>query len=604
MNARFASEVIQALQAGDAAGAERLCRRRLQTLPRDRHARALLPLTLTHQDRHAEAIPLFDALAREQTDEPAHAANLGLALIVVGRLEEAVTCLAAAAGRWPRDATIRAALGQARLLRGFAAAAVEDLEAALEMAPQDARAAALLARALVEAGGHQSRADQLADRLMKARLRDAATLAETAIALIGLQRDDDAEHCLRQALALDAAFDGALVHLASLYERQNEVARARATLDSVSEPTRADPLWQLVHGRLLRREKRYEEAAAALELLLAHTQRGPVAADAATEFGRVLHELGRTEAAFAAFERGNELMLEIESGRSGGRPLLADQGDWLLRTYTADEVAGWSPAVAAAPRTPIFVVGFPRSGTTLLENILDAHPALQALEEKPAVDAMLAQLERRGDLDTGLGGLDEATAAVLREAYWREAGRHVALRPDARLVDRYPLNMARLAVISRSFPGAPFVLVVRHPCDVVLSCFMQNFRIKDGTLGFHTLANGARVYDRLARKWLAEVEAFRPPLLTIRYEDLVADVRGNVARLVDFLGIAWDDRLLDHAAHATSRGRIHTPSYAQVVQPIYTSAIERWRRYAEHFGEALDVLAPWIRHWKYDGDTK
>lgn len=600
MTTRFPADVLTALQGGRAAVAEQLCRKRLTILPRDPSARALLPVALLHQGRHGEAVPLLETLAREQPDEVSHAVNLGLALGATGRIDDAVTRLQQASRRWPQDAAVRATLGHILLQRGFARAAAKELETALGLEPRDAHSAALLARALIETGGQQERAGALADAILASSSRDPTTLAELGIALVGLQRDDEAEQCLQQSLAIDPANDTARTHLAHLHERQNRITAALTQLEAVSDAARADPLWQLAHGRLLRRRLRHPEAATALEALLGHVPDGPVAAEAATELGKARHALGQYEAAYAAFERGNRLMLAIESEQRGAASPPEDPGHWMLRTYTADEVATWSPPVAPADRTPIFVVGFPRSGTTLLENMLDAHPGLQALEEKPAIDAILAELERRGDVDSGLAMLDEPTVEELRATYWREVGRHLKLRPGARLVDRYPLNMARLAVIARVFPGAPVVLALRHPCDVVLSCFMQNFRIRDGTVGFHTLLNGARIYDRLMHKWRVEVAAFAPPLLTLRYEDLVMDVRGNVERLADFLQVAWDERLLDHAGHALSRGRIHTPSYAQVVQPVYTSAVARWRHYERYFGPALEVLAPWIHHWGYD----
>jgi tetratricopeptide (TPR) repeat protein len=600
MTTRFPADVLTALQGGRAAVAEQLCRKRLTILPRDPSARALLPVALLHQGRHGEAVPLLETLAREQPDEVSHAVNLGLALGAIGRIDDAVTRLQQASRRWPQDAAVHATLGHTLLQRGFARAAVKELETALALQPRDAHSAALLARALIETGGQQERAAGLVDAILASSSRDPTTLTELGIALVGLQRDDEAEQCLQQSLAIDPAHDAARMHLAHLHERQNRVTAALTQLEAVSDAGRADPLWQLAHGRLLRRRVRHAEAVAALEALLGHVPDGPIAAEAATELGKARHALGQYEAAYAAFERGNRLMLAIESEQRGAASPSEDPGQWLLRAYTADEAARWSPPAAPADRTPIFVVGFPRSGTTLLENMLDAHPGLQALEEKPAIDAILAELERRGNVDSGLAMLDGPTVEELRATYWREVGRHLELRPGARLVDRYPLNMARLAVIARVFPGAPVVLALRHPCDVVLSCFMQNFRIRDGTVGFHTLLNGARIYDRLMRKWCTEIATFAPPLLTLRYEDLVMDVRNSVERLADFLQVAWDERLLDHASHALSRGRIHTPSYAQVVEPVYTSAVARWRHYERYFGPALEVLAPWIHYWGYD----
>lgn len=600
MNQRFPDAALEALGRGDPRAAELACRSRLEFFPRDRMARAILPVTLLHQGRPADAVPLLERLVHEQPDEPSHVVNLGLALMELDRHDEAIQALAPAARRWSQNSAILAALGHARLQRGFARAAVADLMAALELDDSDAHVAAMLARALQQSGEHE-RGAELAERVLLAEPSDPATLSELALCLVGAQRDADAERCLRTAIAAEPEAGHARVHLAELYERQNRLEEAVTVLAPIRGSGRADPLLALMRGRLLRRQKHYDDAIKELRKLLVEMHTGQLAAEAATELGHALDAAGRADEAFAAFTAGNEAMLETESGRPGGGPIESSPGQWMLKIYTRDEVAGWSPPVAPASRTPIFVVGFPRSGTTLLENILDAHPALQALEEKPAVDAMISVLETRGPLDAGLADLDQQTAEQLRRAYWNRVARHIVLRPGARLVDRYPLNIARLAVIQRAFPGAPIVLLIRHPCDVVLSCFMQNFRIMDGTVGWHRLDNGARIYDRVIRKWLAEVDAFEPRLLVVKYEDLVSAYETTVRRMAEFLQLEWDDRMLDPASHALSRGRIHTPSYAQVVQPIYTGAIERWRRYQHHFGDALPLLERWIGHWGYEG---
>jgi tetratricopeptide (TPR) repeat protein len=595
----FPANAVNALQSGNPALAERLCRGRLARSPRDAAARALLPVALARQSRHAEALPFFAALAREQPAEAAHRVNLGLAQLALGQVDDAIQTFERALGRFPAEAALGVGLGQAYLQRGWMLRAIDTLQTVLKAAPHDAYAAALLARALVEAGDQQAAAGQLATQLLAAEIPDGATLTELALALIGLQRDSDAEACLSRAIAIEPADDNARLHLAQLQERQNRAGDAAATLAAVGSQRRGDPLWLIVRARLHRRAR---ELTAADELLtrIGKDAPVPVRAEAATEHGKVLHDLGRHEDAYNRFNEANVLTHALEAANFG--TVDDDQGpDWMLRTYAPDEVAAWSPGPAPAPRTPVFVVGFPRSGTTLLENMLDAHPGLQALEERPAVDAMLATLQASGiPLDRALARMDDTTAAAARDSYWTAVGRYLTLRDDARLVDRYPLNMARLAVISRVFPGAPFVLAVRHPCDVVLSCFMQNFHVRDRTPGFHTLLNGAQVYDRLMRKWVAEVAAFQPRLHVIRYEDLVADVSGHARQLADFLGLDGEAALLDFAAHALRRGRIHTPSYAQVVQPIYRSAVMRWKSYAGHFGPALALLTPWIRHWGYE----
>jgi tetratricopeptide (TPR) repeat protein len=593
----FPTNAVDALQTGNPAMAEQLCRQRLAERPRDETAVALLPVALARQSRHDEALPLFARLARDHPAEAAHRVNLGYAQLAVGQVDAAIQTFERAMGRFPAEPALGLGLGQACLQRGWMQRAIDVLQPVLRAAPHDAYAAALLARALIEAGDRRAEATELAGQLLAARVEDAATLTELALALIGLQRDAEAEACLQRAVALDPVDDSARLHLAQLQERQNRTGDAAATLDEVSVGRRHDALWLLARARLHRRARELDEADALLGRI--GDAPAPVRAEAATERGKVLHELGRHEDAFACFAEANALMHALEIANFGAAD--GDQGPgWMLRTYTAAEVASWSPPPAPAAHTPIFVVGFPRSGTTLLENMLDAHPGLQALEERPAIDAALATLESGGPLDQALASLDDGLAGAARESYWAAVSRYLALRPAARLVDRYPLNMARLAVICRVFPGAPVVLAVRHPCDVVLSCFMQNFHIRDRTPGFHTLLNGARIYDRLMHKWVAEVEAFAPRLHVIRYEDLVTDVGAHAQRLAAFLGIDGEAAMLDFATHALQRGRIHTPSYAQVVQPIYRSAVMRWKSYAGHFGPALAILTPWIQHWGYE----
>lgn len=599
MMVRFPANVLDALERGDAAAAERACRSRLLGCPEDVQARALLPVALLHQGKQRDAVPLLEQLALDHPDDASHVTNLGLAWIELGRHEDAIRVLAQAAVRWPGDPQIRTALGHARLQRGYAAAAADDLQAALAANSSNSLAAALLARAWQESG-ERDRGATLALRVLASAPSDPTVLNELALALIEAQHDEDAERCLRAVLSVEQQSAAARLHLAQLYERQNRLTDAATELALADAGQRTDPLLGLMHGRILRRQRRFDDAQVALDRVLREFPSGPVVAEAATELGHVLDAQGLTDAAMQAFTRGNDLMLEVEAGGAAHVPQDPPGREWLLTTHDRRQVAGWSPPVAPADDTPVFVVGFPRSGTTLLEVILDAHPALQAMEERPAIDAVVARLTEGGRLGDALARLTEGGAAECRRVYWHAVQRYLSRQPGRRLVDRYPLNMSRLAVIERVFPRAPIVLLVRHPCDVVLSCFMNNFRIRDGTVGFHRLENGARIYDRVMRKWLAEVEAFDPRLLVMRYEDMVSDYAPTVRRLAGFLELEWSDRLLDPAKHAATKGRIHTPSYSQVVRPIYKDSVQRWRRYERHLAPVLPILEPWIRHWGYE----
>jgi hypothetical protein len=240
----------------------------------------------------------------------------------------------------------------------------------------------------------------------------------------------------------------------------------------------------------------------------------------------------------------------------------------------------------------VFVVGFPRSGTTLLDQMLDAHPALQVYEEKPLLDAVAAKLEQRpGGLRKALENFNAADAALLRKLYFDTAAQF-APRTGV-LVDKNPLNIARLQLIQQVFPKAKIILALRHPCDVVLSCFMQNFRFTEATRGFWTLQDTAQLYDQILTLWQAQRQRLQPEVLEIRYENLIQDLEGHARQLCAFLGLDWQPKMLDYAAHAQTR-RISTPSYAQVVQPIYQGAKDRWRNYQAQFAPIMAQLQPHI----------
>ena len=246
------------------------------------------------------------------------------------------------------------------------------------------------------------------------------------------------------------------------------------------------------------------------------------------------------------------------------------------------------------------MIGFPRSGTTLLEQILNSHPDVQTLEEKDTVATLLKSfLAMGGDAEQTLVELDAAQIEQLRRDYFNRVALYINLRPDARLVDKMPLNTAYVPLLKRVFPNAKFILSIRHPCDVCLSCFMQNFAVNEGMAGFFTLEDTARVYDLVMGAWLKYVQTLSLDYWQLRYEDLIEDVEGRTRQLLAFIGVPWNDVVLRHTEHAQQRGNIRTPSYHQVTQPIYQRAKYRWRRYEKDFEPVMAVLRPYIEYFGY-----
>jgi hypothetical protein len=260
----------------------------------------------------------------------------------------------------------------------------------------------------------------------------------------------------------------------------------------------------------------------------------------------------------------------------------------------------WGNEGPTRDASPVFIVGFPRSGTTLLEQVLDAHPLLRSMDEQPfLLRAVTRVIDRGADYPNGLGGLAPNHLDEIRARYWDDVQSRVSVGPGIRLVDKNPMNLVLLPLIKRLFPNAPIVLAVRHPCDTVLSCFFQHFR-SDLALVNYDLSVLARSYARAFGFWHSQSAVLRPTVHELKYERLATDLATEVARLCTFLGLTRHEAMLAPAEHARGKGFISTPSYAQVLEPVTSRSIGRWKNYRRHFnGEVLAPLIPWIRRWGY-----
>lgn len=175
----------------------------------------------------------------------------------------------------------------------------------------------------------------------------------------------------------------------------------------------------------------------------------------------------------------------------------------------------------------------------------------------------------------------------------------IRVAPGQTFIDKFPLNLVHLPLLARIFPDARYILALRHPADAVLSGFMQNFNPNSAMANFCTLEDAAQFYDRVMGLWRRCAEMLPIAYHAVKYEDMVEDFDGEVKRLLDFLGLPWEEGVRHF--HDTSRkGKvINTPSYHQVAEPIYRRAKERWRRYEPHLRPVAPILAPWVAYFGY-----
>lgn len=591
------------LQENRLVEAKDLCEQIFRTNRTDAESLVLLGTVYRRLGSHAEAENhCRKALQLSPKLPEAHHA-LGAALQCQGKMQEALACYQTAIRLRPDYIDAHYFLGNALRELGQLEEAAGSYRRVLRLHPDHVATLCNLGGTL--AGMHKF--DEAAIHLNKAnKLRPGTVpvLCNMARILQMMGRTPEAESRCREILQHDPRAVDAITMMAELLEKSSRLKEAREYAERGLGLAPRHVGLRLVAARLARREGRHEEAVAMAEAALAENPSADHQAELHHLLGQMYDRLGDTSRAFAHFSEGNRITARAVSD--------ADRHSYLRRIeqrreqfratlpLSADTAAN---ATVTGEKSPIFLIGFPRSGTTLLEQILDSHPQLQALDERPTVVVMQKAYEgmvaRRPEAATALTG---AEIQELRNTYFGEASKHLRRELGRTLVDKMPLNLINAHFIWRVFPDAKFILAMRHPCDVCLSCFMQHFILNEAMTTFTTLEDTATAYAAVMDLWQEYAKFLPLQYHMIRYEDVVENMEHEARRLFTFLELEWSDAVLDHVQHAKRRGNISTPSYHQVTQPIYKTAKYRWKRYARELEPVMGTLRPFIERFGY-GDA-
>ena len=266
------------------------------------------------------------------------------------------------------------------------------------------------------------------------------------------------------------------------------------------------------------------------------------------------------------------------------------------------DVAGDAPPPCADHQVA-FLIGFPRSGTTLLEQVLAAHPQVTSHGERTALSDACGDLLLSEDGLNKLGHLNEVQAAYYRTTYWQEIAKLGPLPAKGDIyLDKMPVNTVFLPVIAKVFPTAKILFAVRDPRDVVLSCFQQRFTFNQAMYQLLSLGKAAKYYDQVMALGVKARELFELQICDLRYDDIVDDLEGQARQAIEFLGLEWDPQVLDYRDSIKSRAVV-TPSAGQVVEPIYRRSLGKWKNYEAQLAPVLAQLAPWVSHWGYGDEN-
>jgi len=533
--------------------------------------------------------------------------NMGAVYTALGKLAEAVGSYRQALEIQPNLVSARSNLGNALKQQGELEEAEICFRWALQIDPDCVEALNNLGTLLLD----QNNTDEAQTYLRRALAIDPdhiEALNGLGSALQGQGILDEAEACFRRVLQADPDHAKALSNLAALLERLNRIDEANNTAERCLATTPDDSLAALVSAKCQKRAGRHREAIERLEKAARSETVSPLVAEGICfELGRLYDRTGDTRRALERFTEGNRRALKRTRGSAveENRQQYLRNIEILGDVFTREWVESWSPAPPLDDgHTPVFLVGFPRSGTTLLDVTLDSHPRIQTLDERPAI---LQMKQEMGELTnrrlTAMADLTEEDIEQLRAVYFRAVDGYLDRRPGCLLVDKQPMGIIHVGMILRIFPAARFIVAVRHPYDVCLSCFMQDFDLNGAMANFVTLESAAQLYDRSMRLWQQYVQTLPHERCTVKYENLIEDFEGNARRLLEFVGVEWDDAVLAYADHARRRGNIHTASYQQVTEPIYKRACNRWQRYDEQLRPIMDLIEPYVEQFGYRDGT-
>jgi tetratricopeptide (TPR) repeat protein len=593
----------QDLASGQIAAAEAKCLRVLG--PHHHHPGALEVLgeVLLSQGRHEDAVRVFNALTLMEPTVARHWQNLGTVLRPAGQYAQALAAFERALQLAPPSAGLLYNLGALQMDRFDYQAAHLALRDAVAIAPRDARIRLTFAQCCYDLGRREETLAAVQDWEKLEGLNVELTVL-IALLLVVAGAQHQAQAVVQRLLAEPPQKGRAAVGFAFILERLHRLGEARAVmerLDLYDRSLDADPEKLLMSAVLADRSKQHAEAFRHLSLALQNQHEFVHRYNLLYPLAKACDALGRYDEAYAAAEeahRSQQAFLEAVRGKSC-------EEDSQLWSLTANgchplDIATWESAGPAMEESPIFIVGFPRSGTTLLEQVLDAHPLLQSMDEQPFLLRAVVEVTNRGiGYPAELGKLTQAALQDIRVHYWDRARERARLLPGRRLVDKNPLNMILLPLIRRLFPNARIILTIRHPCDTVLSCFLQHFR-SDLALLCRDLPTVAKSYSRAFGFWYSQLPLLRPSSYELRYEQLAADFATEVEKLSVFLELPWHQAMLAPGEHARSKGFIGTPSYAQVIEPVSNRSVGRWKHYERHFGQdVMASLTPWIEQWGY-----
>lgn len=423
------------------------------------------------------------------------------------------------------------------------------------------------------------------------------------IIFIKIEKIDEGIDQFINSINIKNDFIPAYINLLGILEKTNKIDLFKQYLDKSKNYCSFDPMIILFESIYYFRKKNFEKSIQILsekkfqkeiknhqEYLIKYHD----------ILGKNFDKINKTNLAFHHFKTRNDLKSQQYENKKFDKEIVLNVISDYKKFFVNKNISIFNKIDYSELKNPVFLIGFPRSGTTLLDSILRTHSQINVIEEKPIINDIKDTFFSSNDNDiNSLKHIDENLITKMQKKYFEGIDKFSDSKLfNKTIVDKFPLNIMEVGFINRIFPKSKFILLLRHPCDVTLSCFITDFKINEAMSNFYNINDTCYLYNEIFTLWTQYTEQLDIDFHTLQYEEVILNFQPTINKLLKFLDLNWENNLFNFNNQVLKRNKINTPSYNQVIEPLYTNSIARWKKY-DQMVSASSILKEWIKKFNY-----
>ena len=413
---------------------------------------------------------------------------------------------------------------------------------------------------------------------------------------------NDAELHFKKAIKFNPKDIDAYTNLMNLYERSNEYIKLNYYIKEAEKNFKNNLDINLLKAKYFYAKEKFDKAIDILESFYFNEKNSKKEKTRSNLLAKCYDKKNNIDKAFKNFQKCNDISFKLKSKDTDKNKYLKiikirnkffSNTNFRSKPFKKEESINFNP---------IFLVGFPRSGTTLLDTILSSHQKIEVIEEKSLLrKSIFSVIKDDIKILKKFDEIEYKDIEKIREKYFFTLKSYIKNYDVSKIyIDKLPLNIIHIGEIIKIFPNSKFLISIRHPYDCVLSAFMQDFQINNSMSNFLKLDDSAHLYNEVMKLWFVYKSKLNFNYMEVKYENIILNFEKQIKAVIEFLGLSWQNELLDYQTTAKKKDMIFTPSYNQVIKPIYSQSMNRWVRYEKYFKDINYILEPWVKKFNYE----